>query len=478
MRSYFFKHFIIVFLLAVTVILIQTGFIVFQYQSSQRDWKESIFVDYVNSLSEKIENRQSLFDVASGIGEIISSGDVSDNRISGILVSNSFGKTVFVYGKTVNGRPFGQEIPVSVSGYVNSATIEVNSSDYTVETVFDDYLETETVMIPSNVKANDLAGSVSVFSDGKLLFTVHLLSFSPRTYVYSKDVINSCFKSMLYSIPVCLIIALISAWIISKRNTKQVNEIRRELNELTQGFQNIEVVHYRDKVMNQIPVAVEKLDYTLQSNRRTQKAWLASISHDLNTPLTAVMMITNEFIDGIIPKTKANILKLQAELDILKKRIDKVIDFSTLQSETEPQLKTINASDFLNSLKKQFYEVEYKCDVENFYSDEQLLYKASCELLDNAMKYGKDVEFQITSDESFTIVKVTDKGTIPEGMEGPVLFEPWTKGDFARSTGGNGLGLPIAGTIANLLDGNAIIKQIDSEHVEASLRVPKLIGSV
>jgi signal transduction histidine kinase len=70
-------------------------------------------------------------------------------------------------------------------------------------------------------------------------------------------------------------------------------------------------------------------------------------------------------------------------------------------------------------------------------------------------------------------MEIINSGTIATDMDTD-FFEPWTRGDWSRTSGGSGLGLPIASTIMFLHDGTISVVQSDESHVKATISWPKI----
>ena len=70
------------------------------------------------------------------------------------------------------------------------------------------------------------------------------------------------------------------------------------------------------------------------------------------------------------------------------------------------------------------------------------------------------------------VISVKNKGRIETDLEND-FFEPWTRGDWSRTSGGSGLGLQIVATIMYLHKGGISLRQSDEDTVEATARWPK-----
>jgi len=503
MRKAFFKYFISIFSITVVTILIQSFILVARYSASQTKWKTSVYNDFVNALKENLEDDGQLEDFGLGSLRVIMSS-LNDNRVSGYVVRDVEGSTMFTFGKTGDGRILASLLPVnqdlSSSNVSDSFTVvssnKKNSSRLNITSNFDS-IEKETpyskyntlLVLPGAIKADDIAGSITIAFDGEDLFIIDLLTYSPRTYAYSKDVLNSCLEGMVVSVPICLVIALVAAWFISSRNIKFIDSVRNALNKLSHGESDVKIKKNRNSELNEISVAIEDLDKELQKNAISRRAWLNSISHDLNTPASAIKMIVDGMGDGVFPLDSTSVDELRKETNLLNNRIGKVIDFSSLQANSTPVIESVlvdsleksivNGVQALESQMGESYSIEsmgvvFESECEFIECDISLITKACLELLKNAFTYGSKnapVILHIGKNTSgFSFIYVENDGVLPKEMEGESFLEPWIKGDWSRtSCTGSGLGLPIVCTIARLHNGTVSLENIAEGKVRATI---------
>ncbi len=491
MKKLFFKYLISIFSITLFTILIQSVMLFLRYSDSQTSWKNSVYSDFVTSLEQTIEAEGFREFGQASLKSVMDS--MEDDRISGYVVRGIDGNTMFTFGKTSEGNILATMLPANqkVSG-PNTRTIETSTKNttkldlqvdtdgtLTVRQTSPDSSYSTSLVVPKAINADDVVGSVILSLNGSDLFIIDLLTYSPRTYTYSKDIINACLETLLLSIPVCLVIALVAAWIISYRNTKYIDSVRKALKGLSQGQSNVKVPRDNHNELDEISYAVEDLDKELQKNALSRKAWLRSISHDLNTPASAIRMMIDGMADGVFPFDSETLNALSKESNDLNSRIGKVIDFSTLQADTKPIFENTPVSVLFDCLHSHFgpaANLQVHSNCETVVCDVSLISKASIELVTNALEYETDkqapVWFSIEESEQSYSLMVTNQGKIPSNMEGSAFFEPWTRGDWSRTSGGSGLGLPIACTIAQLHNGTIVLKN-NGDTVQAIITWPK-----
>ena len=488
MKRVFFRYFLSVFSIAVLVLLVQFGMLVFQYRVSQDKWKSRVYEDFAVSAKEAMS--QGFYDGYGINSLLLAFSSIDEDRVSGFLLRDVDGYSMFAFGKNSEGRLLTSMVPTGPRAQSEQQFRTVKGKATRINVVYDESLasgNTQVTMasadeidvkLPQMLRGQDIIGSIIIAINGTDSFIVDLLSYSPRTYEYSKDIINSCFRALLLSVPVCLLIALVAAWIVSSRNTRYINSVRKALNDLSRGKSGVTIPRQDNIELNEISVAIEDLDRSLQSNAKSRKAWLSSISHDLNTPATAMKIIVDGLNDGVFPADSQTLQQLQKENDSLSDRIGRVIDFSSLQSDTSASAMEIPTEQLVSDVLSSFgdatcIKIDIQCD--SIRCDAELMAKAVRELLKNAVEYGTGEEQVIWkvfgTDDSYSM-EVINEGHLASDMDAD-FFEPWSRGDWSRTSGGSGLGLPIAATIMQLHNGSISITQADENHVKASVKWPK-----
>lgn len=488
MKRLFFRYFISIFSIAVFVLIIQFSVLLFQYSISQNRWKSRVYEDFVVSSQEAMSQG---FYEGYGINSLLMAfSGIDEDRVSGFIIRDMEGYNMISFGKDSEGRLLSSVIPAGprTQNEKNARTTKVRASRISI--VYDEMNPTADISVsvssastidvnlPPMLRNQDIIGSIIISINGTDSFIVDLLSYSPRTYEYSKDIINSCYRAILISVPICLLIALAAAWVISSRNTRYINSVRKALNDLSRGKTGVSVPPQDNTELDEISDSITELDNSLQANARSRKAWLQSISHDLNTPATAMKMIVDGLNDGVFPADEQTLKELQKENDKLSERIGRVIDFSTLQADTEPVMEDVSSEQFIGEVLSCFDkadELEIHNECETLRCDDALMAQAVRELLKNAVEAGsgeQPVIWNISETDDSYSIEILNEGKLAGEMDVD-FFEPWARGDWSRTDGGSGLGLPIASTIAFLHKGTISVTQKDENSVSAVISWPR-----
>jgi two-component system phosphate regulon sensor histidine kinase PhoR len=199
---------------------------------------------------------------------------------------------------------------------------------------------------------------------------------------------------------------------------------------------------------------------------------LADVSHELKTPIFAAQGFVHTLIDGALedPVIAERFLKKAAKsldgLDIL------VRDLVVLSQVETGDIKMIfGAFDILELIKEIFEQLENKANKRNttlvykpkdlrecwVYGDKQRLSQVLINLIDNAIKYGRDngkVLVELNTENKKVEVVIEDNGPGIPQEQLPRIFERFYKVDKSRTreVGGTGLGLAIVKHILNAHD--------------------------
>lgn len=215
----------------------------------------------------------------------------------------------------------------------------------------------------------------------------------------------------------------------------------------------LERLHYVDVAQHtQVQVVSERLRSSI----------LSALSHDLRTPLTALVGLADSLAVGRPPlpavaQESAEAIREQAErlaglvgnlLDMARLHAGEV----TLQKEWQPIEEVIGSSIKLlgRALAEHPVKVSLAKDFPLLEFDAVLIERVFCNLLENAAKYsppGSPIEIAVHSRDGHVEVAVSDGGRGFVAGQGSALFEMFVRGQAESSLPGVGLGLAICRAI-------------------------------
>jgi K+-sensing histidine kinase KdpD len=199
----------------------------------------------------------------------------------------------------------------------------------------------------------------------------------------------------------------------------------------------------------------------LREASRLKDILLASVSHDLRTPLTAIRALAQDIAaDGSNAHGHAEIIVGQA--DRLGKMVADVLDLSRLKAGAFTMNAEVNtAEDLLGATIRQFSGVPDAKRIETVidYSRPALLgtfdfvqsLRVMTNLVDNALRCSRDapVIITVTQTNGALTFQIADRGPGVPVSERERIFESFYRPNGARAdSGASGLGLSIARQLA------------------------------
>jgi signal transduction histidine kinase len=200
---------------------------------------------------------------------------------------------------------------------------------------------------------------------------------------------------------------------------------------------------------------------------------LAAVSHDLKTPITRLRLRTELLDDSPLRE------KFQADLDDMQRMAQTSLDFLRGGEDREP-VAPLDLNALLESLQEDAEDAGREVRIEGAARQPLrcrplALKRCLTNLVDNALNYGRSAEIAVMDRPDRLVLTVRDGGPgIPE-TELEKVFEPFYRLESSRSrdTGGAGLGLSIARSIARAHGGELTLRNHPQGGLEAVLELPR-----
>jgi signal transduction histidine kinase len=203
---------------------------------------------------------------------------------------------------------------------------------------------------------------------------------------------------------------------------------------------------------------------------RTQM--LAAMSHDLRTPLTR-LRLRSEFIDD--PELQRKVL---ADLDEMSAMVESALAFARGDGESEPRTQ-VDLGLLVEGLCEDAADaggtvtftgprgIDVSCRP-------NALRRAVANLIENAVKYGGSARVAVNPEPERVVIAVDDDGPGIPPDEQEKVFAPFYRLDRSRNrdTGGVGLGLAVARTVARGHGGDVTLANRAEGGLSARLELP------
>ncbi|MCR5068105.1 MAG: HAMP domain-containing histidine kinase [Erysipelotrichaceae bacterium] len=239
--------------------------------------------------------------------------------------------------------------------------------------------------------------------------------------------------------------------------------------------------------LNSIAAGMAKAVEEKMKSERMKTELITNVSHDLKTPLTSVInyagLISQEKSDNEKIGEYSEVLVSQSEK--LKRLIEDLVEASKASTgNLEVSLMPCDASVFISQVAGEYEEKLQACDLTlitkgpekeiRIMADGRRMWRIFDNLMNNICKYAQPqtrvyLSLEEQDGQAVFIFKNTSRDKLDISEE--ELMERFTRGDSSRNTEGNGLGLSIARSMAELQNGSLKL-DIDGDLFKAILKFP------
>ena len=271
------------------------------------------------------------------------------------------------------------------------------------------------------------------------------------------------------------VITVFVGWSLLRQKQQQELQAEKEANLRLEQY-NIHLTQVNDELRQAQDIAAE----ALQSAERASKAktdFLANMSHDIRTPMNAIIGITTLMKNELHQPEKLaeHLDKLENSGQLLLGIINDILDMSRIESgKTTLNVEKMNLPQQISQLdsiirqqagqRSQTFTVNTHLQHENVLADPNRLNRVLMNILSNAVKYtptGGHIRFEVDElprNEHYARYRfvVQDDGIGMSEAYQKTLFDPFTREERSgtNKVQGTGLGMAITKNIVDLMGGS------------------------
>ena len=271
------------------------------------------------------------------------------------------------------------------------------------------------------------------------------------------------------------VITVFVGWFLLRQKQQQELQAEKEANLRLEQY-NIHLTQVNDELRQAQDIAAE----ALQSAERASKAktdFLANMSHDIRTPMNAIIGITTLMKNELHQPEKLaeHLDKLENSGQLLLGIINDILDMSRIESgKTTLNVEKMNLPQQISQLdsiirqqagqRRQTFTVNTHLQHENVLADPNRLNRVLMNILSNAVKYtptGGHIRFEVDElprNEHYARYRfvVQDDGIGMSKAYQKTLFDPFTREERSgtNKVQGTGLGMAITKNIVDLMGGS------------------------
>jgi signal transduction histidine kinase len=231
----------------------------------------------------------------------------------------------------------------------------------------------------------------------------------------------------------------------------------------------------------------------VESAQRSQRDFVANVSHELKTPLTSIQGFAQAILDGTAdtPESRKRAAQIiHEEAGRMHRMALDLLDLARLEGGTaELTMSPVDVMTLMRSLAERFSLQAQKADVNlrltlpqdlpELIGDGDRLAQVFTNLVDNALKFtpaGGEIELSAQVDQAGIEFRVTDSGVGVDAGALPHLFDRFYQADPSRAGGerhGAGLGLAIAREIVQAHGGKIGVRSSAGHGTMFTIRLPR-----
>ena len=303
----------------------------------------------------------------------------------------------------------------------------------------------------------------------------------PAEYVAvnTQKLVNIVMVIIIVIAMVFSVITVFVGWSLLRQKQQQELQAEKEANLRLEQY-NIQLTQANDELRQAQDIAAE----ALQSAERASKAktdFLANMSHDIRTPMNAIIGITTLMKNELHQPEKLaeHLGKLESSGRLLLGIINDILDMSRIESgKTTLNVEPMHLPQQIDQLstmiraqaneKAQTFTVSTHLRHENLLADPTRLNQVLMNILSNAVKYtprGGHIRFEVEElprNEHYAKYQFTvqDDGIGMSEAYQKTLFDPFTREEKSgtNKVQGTGLGMAITKNIVDLMGGSISVE--------------------
>ncbi|PGB55735.1 sensor histidine kinase [Bacillus anthracis] len=277
---------------------------------------------------------------------------------------------------------------------------------------------------------------------------------------------------------------------MTKTMMKRLSEINKNVKEISKGNFEVYIPISKHDEIGELATNVNRMAKSLKESVENEKKsqemkneMISNISHDLRTPVTSLI----GYADLLGNKLHANGEECEQYVSILKRKsyelknqVDELLEYCQINyREIELHKSVVNMKalmeqimiDFVPQLDDANMSFCIKGDKElHVEIDVALMVRLFENVISNSIMYGKDgkeILILVSKRDMNVEIEVKNFGQCIPDENLPYVFEKFYRGEKSRSshTGGKGMGLAIARSIAELHKGDITVRSNEKETV-------------
>lgn len=266
---------------------------------------------------------------------------------------------------------------------------------------------------------------------------------------------------------------LVLAWWFARRLSRPIHDFATAADAIGRDEQAPLLEEKGPREMRVAASALNAMQARIQEQAREREAMIASIAHDLRTPLSRIAFR----VEGASPEISASV---QRDIEQMNAIITTTLEFAR-EGITPRGDQIVDLGHLLGAMVEDEraigHDVRFTPAVDPVLvrGNDVQLNRLFQNLLDNARYFGGVAEVRLGRKDGYATVEISDQGPGIPSEHIDDMFRPFTRGEPSRNreTGGMGLGLSITRAIAQRHGGQIHLANREGGGLQVTVTLPE-----
>jgi signal transduction histidine kinase len=270
-----------------------------------------------------------------------------------------------------------------------------------------------------------------------------------------------------------LVLIAFLAYLVARMTTRPLKQLAQAAKDLGQDINHAPLELAGASEIRQASAAFNAMQARIRQYIFQRTQMLAAITHDLQTPLTRMRLRLEKVGDRELQD------RLIGDLSAMQAMVREGLDLARSMDTTET-MQMLDLDSLLDSVCADAVDAHQHVELSGRANMALLgrpmdLRRCLVNLIDNAVKYGREASVKVDRMGGAARIRIHDKGPGIADAELARVFEPFyrVEGSRSRESGGTGLGLTIARNIAEQHGGSIALSNHPEGGLEATLILPE-----
>ncbi|MCB0008736.1 MAG: HAMP domain-containing protein [Anaerolineales bacterium] len=386
----------------------------------------------------------------------------------------------------------------------NTQTVIYDSQDQWLATSLESFQVNEIQDL--NVVNSPFTGAVVAPDNTRWLATSHNLAAREIrrvivVYMRAQPTFLQFFR-VNFLTPLCqagcaaFLLSILLAWLITRSVSRPLQNMATAAENIASGQFEQHLALDGPEEVKRVARSFNRMSSQVQTTQQSQRDFVANVSHDLKTPLTAIRGWSQAMLDGMVSEPAeqqraATIINTEAER--MQRLVNQLLDLARIESgQLQLANEPIDLAELLGQVhhnllmraeeKALYFDLDME-PVPTIWGDHDRLMQVFTNLADNAIKHtpaGGRVQLQLRATPGGDLLAaVRDNGSGIESTELSRIFERFYQVDKARSRPQGagrsaGLGLAIVRELVEAHGGTITARSRPGAGSEFEVRLPSL----